>query len=70
MKDGKISRLHNKMNHARSIFSTPNGHRVYGAGTAVMDVNKYGIVTYSNLYPESKEYKNMVEFYQANKDNK
>ena len=49
----------------RSMIQTSNGYVVYGAFTCVMHLDKKGTVVYSNMKPDSKEYKAMYRTFRA-----
>jgi len=47
----------------RSIIKTSTGFIVYGAFTCMMRLDTNGNVVYSNMKPESKEFKAMFRVY-------
>jgi hypothetical protein len=47
----------------RFITKTPNGFRVYGSWSCIMDIDSYGQVTYSNVKQGCLEWMSMFKTY-------
>jgi hypothetical protein len=47
----------------RFISKTPNGYRVYGSYSCIMDIDQTGQVTYSNVKQGCTEYMAMFRVY-------
>lgn len=47
----------------RFITKTPNGFRVYGSWSCIMDFDSYGQVTYTNVKQGCTEYMAMLRTY-------
>lgn len=47
----------------RFITKTPNGFRVYGSWSCIMDIDSYGEVTYSNVKQGCLEWMSMFKTY-------